>query len=86
MSKQYRQTIHYQALSNQIFGDKHYKAGQFITEKEYAEDIPEAKKQNFKYWENSLRPFVEQMLIQIQELEAKLTALEKHISKGSPNK
>jgi hypothetical protein len=81
-----KMTIIYAAKSNQIWEGQRFTIGDKISAADY-EKLPDEKKEHFRKVEMGLRDFVENLLDRTDELEAKVSALEKHISKTStPNK
>lgn len=75
-----KMTIVYAAKSNQIWEGERFQVGDKISAADF-DKLPEEKKENFRKIELDTRPFVDDLLNRVDELETKVTALERFISK-----
>jgi len=80
-----RMTTIYIAKSNQIWEGQRFQIGDKISSAEF-DGLPDDKKDKFRLVEMGLRDFVEDLLNRTDELEKKVSALEKFISKSSQAK
>lgn len=78
-----KMTIIYSCRSNQTWGNQRFIIGDKISSKDY-EELPDEKKENFRRVEMDVRGFVEDLLNRVDELESKVSALEKFVSKATP--
>lgn len=80
-----KMTILYIAKSNQVWEGQRFQVGDKISASNY-DELPDDKKECFRRVEMDVRGFVEDLLNRVDTLEMKVSALEKFVSKATPNK